>query len=87
MFKSYCPSPPSPTQTLLTDCTALAQDDNVFAVMGTFVDFSGDAQTCVAKQQKRLLVTFDLTQAIMDKSPAGYIVTPGTIPRTRRQAS
>ena len=76
-FKSYCPLT---NEQILTYCTAFTQDDNVFAVLGTFIDFSGDAQTCIAKQQKRLLVTFDLTQAIMDRSPAGYIVTPGSIP-------
>jgi hypothetical protein len=79
-YKIYCPSPPSPTQTLLTDCTAFAQDDHVFAVTGTFVDFSGDAQQCVAKQENRVLVTFNLTQAIMDKAPPGMILTPGSIP-------
>jgi ABC-type branched-subunit amino acid transport system substrate-binding protein len=76
-IKEYCPLT---NQQILTYCTAFTQDDNVFAVLGTFIDFSGDAQTCIAKQQKRLLVTFDLTQAIMDRSPAGYIVTPGSIP-------
>jgi ABC-type branched-subunit amino acid transport system substrate-binding protein len=77
VFRSYCPLT---NQQILTFCTSFAQDDNVFAVMGTFIDFSGDAQTCIAKQEKRLLVTFDLTQAIMDRSPPGYIVTPGSIP-------
>ena len=76
-IKNYCPLT---NQQILTYCTAFTQDDNVFAVLGTFIDFSGDAQTCVAKQQKRLLVTFDLTQAIIDRSPPGYIVTPGSIP-------
>jgi len=76
-IKEYCPLT---NQQILTYCTAFTQDDHVFAVLGTFIDFSGDAQTCIPKQQKRLLVTFDLTQAIMDKSPPGYIVTPGTIP-------
>src|SRR4051812_13007230 len=76
-IKEYCPLT---NQQILTYCTAFTQDDHVFAVLGTFIDFSGDAQTCIAKQQKRLLVTFDLTQAIMDKSPPAYIVTPGTIP-------
>jgi ABC-type branched-subunit amino acid transport system substrate-binding protein len=61
-------------------CTAFTQDDNVFAVVGTFVDFSGDAQTCIAKQEKRVLMTFNLTQAIIDKSPPGLIVTPGSLP-------
>ena len=52
----------------------------MFAVVGTFFDFSGDAQTCIAKQQHRVLMTFNLTQAIIDKSPPGLIVTPGNIP-------
>jgi len=76
-IKNYCPLT---NKQILTYCTAFTQDDNVFAVLGTFIDFSGDAQTCIAKQQKRLLVTFDLTQAILDRSPPGYIVTPGSIP-------
>jgi len=61
-------------------CTALAQDDNVFAVVGTFVDFSGDAQTCIAKQQHRVLMTFNLTKAIIDRSPPGLIITAGDLP-------
>jgi ABC-type branched-subunit amino acid transport system substrate-binding protein len=65
---------------ILALCTSLAQDDNVFAVVGTFVDFSGDAQTCVANQQKRVLMTYYLTQSIINKSPAGLIVTPGDMP-------
>jgi len=65
---------------ILTDCTAFAQDDNVFAVVGTFIDFSGDAQTCVANQQHRVLMSFNLTQAIIDRSPPGLIVTAGAIP-------
>jgi ABC-type branched-subunit amino acid transport system substrate-binding protein len=77
-FKMYCPPPLS--QQLLSYCTAFAQDDHVYAVLGTFVDFSGDAQQCIAKQQKRVLITFNLTQAIMDKAPPGMILTPGSIP-------
>src|SRR5262249_4821983 len=76
-IKEYCPLT---NQQILTYCTAFAQDDNVFAVLGTFIDFSGDAQTCVANQQKRLLVTFDLTQPMLDRSPPGYIATPRPIP-------
>src|SRR5215831_541566 len=76
-IKEYCPLT---NQQILTYCTSFTQDDHVFAVLGTFIDFSGDAQTCVAKQQKTLLVTFDLTQAILDRSPSGYIVTPGSVP-------
>jgi ABC-type branched-subunit amino acid transport system substrate-binding protein len=76
-IREYCPLT---NQQILTYCTTFTQDDNVFGVLGTFIDFSGDAQTCVAKQQHRLLITFDLTQAIIDRSPPAYIVTPGSIP-------
>ena len=61
-------------------CTSFAQDDNVFAVVGTFVDFSGAAQTCVANQEHRVLMTYNLTQAIIDKSPAGLMLTAAAIP-------
>jgi ABC-type branched-subunit amino acid transport system substrate-binding protein len=61
-------------------CTSLTQDDNVFAVIGTFVDFSGAAQTCVANQERRVLMTYNLTQAIIDKSPGGLVTTAGDIP-------
>ena len=66
---------------ILPLCTSFAQDDNVFAVVGTFIDFSGDAQTCIANQQHRVLMTFNLTQAMIDKSPPGLIVTAGRHPR------
>ena len=59
----------------------------MFAVIGTFVDFSGDAQTCIANQEHRVLMTFNLTQAIIDKSPAGLIVTPGAHSRTAQRRS
>ena len=52
----------------------------MFAVIGTLYDPSGDAQTCIAGQHHRVLLTFDLTQAIIDKSPAGLIVNAGSNP-------
>ena len=81
-FKFYTPLG---TASILALCTSFAQDDNVFAVIGSFIDFSGDAQTCIANQEHRVLMTFNLTQAIIDRSPQGLIVTPGDIPE--RQAS
>jgi Periplasmic binding protein len=81
-FRFYTPLG---TASVLSLCTSFADDDNVFAVLGTFIDFSGDAQTCIANQKHRVLMTFNLTQAIIDRSPLGLIVTPGDIPE--RQAS
>ena len=77
VFRFYSPLG---TAQILPLCTSFAQDDNVFAVVGSFIDFSGDAQTCIANQQHRVLMTFNLTQAIIDKSPPGLIVTAGNVP-------
>jgi hypothetical protein len=76
-YRFYSPLGTAP---ILALCTAFAQDDNVFAVVGTFIDFSGDSQTCIAKDQHRVLMTFNLTQAIINQSPPGLIVTAGDIP-------
>jgi hypothetical protein len=77
VYKLFCPIG---TTTILAACTSFTEDDQVFAVMGTFYDPSGDAQTCIADQHHRVLLTFDLTQAIMDRSPAGLIVNAGSNP-------
>ena len=77
VYKLFCPIG---NATALASCTAFTEDDQVFAVMGTLYDPSGDAQTCVARQHHRVLLTFDLTQAIIDKSPPGLIVNAGSNP-------
>ncbi len=75
VYESYCPIGSAAP---LAVCTKLTEDDKVFAVMGTFVDFSGDAQSCVAKQHHTPLLTFNLTQAIIGAAPPGLILYPGT---------
>jgi Periplasmic binding protein len=77
VFLSFCPIQNADALTL---CTKFAEDDKVFAVLGTFVDFSGDAQTCLAKDHNTVLMTFQLTQAIMNQSPPGLIILPGFNP-------
>jgi len=50
--RTIVPTPvllPHPERPALALCTKFTEDDHVFAVMGNFVDFSGDAQTCLAK--------------------------------------
>ncbi|MGZ6966903.1 MAG: ABC transporter substrate-binding protein [Acidimicrobiia bacterium] len=74
VYDTYCPLGSAPP---LAVCTKLTDDDKVFAVIGSFVDFSGDAQTCVAKQHDTVLMTYNLTQGIIDQSPPGLIVYPG----------
>ncbi len=77
VYHSFCPIQNSNAVAL---CTKFTEDDKVFAVLGNFVDFSGDAETCLAKQHNTPLMTFQLTQAIMNGSPPGMIILPGTNP-------
>ncbi len=77
VFQSFCPIGSAGA---LSVCTSLTEDKKVFAVIGNLVDFSGDAQACVAKQHKRVLMTFQLDKSIIDKSPQGLIVTPAPNP-------
>jgi hypothetical protein len=77
VYHSFCPIGSAAAVSL---CTKFTEDDKVFAVVGNFVDFSGDAQTCLAKQHNTPLMTFQLTQAIMNQSPPGLIVQPGENP-------
>jgi Periplasmic binding protein len=77
VYLSFCPIQNAQALTL---CTKFTEDDKVFAVVGTFVDFSGDAQTCLAKDHNTVLMTFNLTQAIMNQSPPGLIILPGSNP-------
>src|SRR4029078_5426853 len=55
-------------------CTQFTEDDQVFAVIGDFVDLTGQAQPCIAKQHNTVLITIDLTQAIIDSAPGGMIL-------------
>lgn len=77
VYRSYCPITSAAALTL---CTQFTEDDHVFAVMANFEDFSGDAQTCVARDHHTVLLSFDLTQAIMNQSPPGLIIFAGTNP-------
>jgi hypothetical protein len=77
VFHTFCPIGNAQALSL---CTKFTEDDKVFAVLGNFVDFSGDAQTCLAKQHHTVLMTFQLTQAILDESPPGLILLPGSSP-------
>ena len=54
LFKTYCPIPGSEPSSL-SICTAATEDDDVFAIMGIFVDFTGDAQLCVTRDHERVL--------------------------------
>jgi hypothetical protein len=76
-YQYFCPIQNGPALAL---CTKFTEDDHVFVVIGNFVDFSGDAQTCLAKDHNTILITFQLSQAIMNQSPPGVIILPGPTP-------
>jgi ABC-type branched-subunit amino acid transport system substrate-binding protein len=72
VYKTFCPIVPAPALSL---CTQFTEDEHVFAVIGDFVDLTGQAQPCIAKAHKTVLITINLTQAIIDSAPHGMILT------------
>ena len=78
VFKTYCPLS-SPNDINVELCTSFADDDKVFAVIGYLSDAATDgaAETCLAKKHHTVVISYDLTRAIMKLSPPGMIVYPG----------
>jgi len=75
VFKKYPPIPggkPDP----LSLCTAWAEDDKVFAVLGVFIDFSGQGQLCLSKEHKVIHIGHELDQPWIDAAPGGLMLTP-----------
>ena len=79
-YKTFCPIVPAPALAL---CTSFTEDDHVFAVLGDFVDLTGQAQPCIAKQHKTILITFNLTKAEIDSSPPGLMLTFNAVQERR----
>src|SRR3954451_22152653 len=80
-FNTECPL--TPTSDLLVQvCTHFTDDDKVFAVVGNLSDAaeSSAMHTCIAKQHKTPVVTFQVTQAMFDEVPPGMLIYPGTTP-------
>jgi hypothetical protein len=75
VYKTYSPIDPTAANGSLPLCTAFTEDEKVFAVLGIFVDFSGDAQLCVTRDHQTILVTHGLSQEWVDKSPPGLMVS------------
>ena len=77
VFHLFCPVNGNAAQQL---CTQFTEDDHVFAVMGNLYDPTGAAQTCVAKAHNTPLLTFELSDAIIAKSPGGMVIFAGNSP-------
>jgi hypothetical protein len=72
VFDSYCPIGNAEA---LRACTSLTEDQKVFAVLGVFIDFSGDAQLCIAKNHKIVHIGHELSEAWIDKAPPGLLLS------------
>lgn len=72
VFHTFCPIVPAPALSL---CTTFTEDDQVFAVIGDFVDLTGQAQPCISKQHHTVMITIDLTQAIVDSATPGLLLS------------
>jgi len=75
VFKEYPPIPgrePDP----LSLCTSWAEDDKVFAVVGVFIDFSGQGILCLTREHQVIHIGHELDQPWIDESPGGVLVTP-----------
>ncbi len=80
VYKTVCPINPAGS---LAACTAFADDDNVFAVVGGFGDITGDVPLCMTKQHKRILITYVLSDDTVAKAPPGLLLTPDILPGRR----
>jgi ABC-type branched-subunit amino acid transport system substrate-binding protein len=77
VYKKYPPIPgqqPDP----LSLCTAWTEDDEVFAVLGVFIDFSGDGLLCLTRDHNTIHIGHELEQPWIDESPGGLMLTPDT---------
>jgi ABC-type branched-subunit amino acid transport system substrate-binding protein len=80
VFKSVCPVP---FDLATAACTSLTEDAHVFAVIGSMYDPAGDARQCFTKQHKTVLITDGVSQAMIDTSPPGMLITPNITPDRR----
>ena len=77
VFKKFCPIPgrqPDP----LTLCTSLTDDEKVFAVLGVFIDFSGNGHKCLTKDKQTILIGHEINQFMIDAATPGLLLTPDT---------
>ena len=56
----------------------------MFAVLGVFIDFSGQAQLCL-REHKVIHIGHELDQPWIDESPGGLMLTPDTTKETWRR--
>lgn len=78
VYRTFNPIPGQEPSSLTT-CTELTEDEGVFAVLGVFIDFSGDAHLCLARDHETILLTHELEQPWIDEAPPGLLITPDNV--------
>lgn len=84
VFVTYPPIPgqePSP----LNVCTQLTDDEQVFAVLGVFIDFTGDGQLCLSRDNETIHIGHELEQVWIDEAQPGLLLTPNTTKEARAE--
>jgi hypothetical protein len=61
-------------------CTQLTDDEQVFAVLGVFIDFSGEGQLCLTRDKETIHIGHELEQAWIDDASPGLLLTPDRTP-------
>jgi branched-chain amino acid transport system substrate-binding protein len=75
VYKKYPPIPggkPDP----LSLCTSFTEDDKVFAVLGVFIDFTGQGQKCLTSEHNVIHIGHEIDQPWIDEAPGGLMLTP-----------
>jgi ABC-type branched-subunit amino acid transport system substrate-binding protein len=73
VYRDFCPIGNAQA---LAACTSFTEDDKVFAVVGVFIDQSGDAQLCIAKNHQTVEIIHNVSQSWIDQAPKGLLLTP-----------
>jgi hypothetical protein len=65
----------------LEACTSLTEDKKVFATIGVLYDSTGAGQLCFVNQHHSILITHELTQAVIDEATTpGLLLTVSATP-------
>jgi Periplasmic binding protein len=73
VYKTVCPLAETDG---MAACTAFSDDSKVFAVVGEFGQITPDIPLCITKQHHLPLITYGITQDMMDQAPPGLLLTP-----------
>ncbi len=72
VYQKHCPIG---NEEALAACVSMTQDEEVFATLGVFIDFSGDAQLCITRDNETIHIGHELEQAWIDEAPPGLLLT------------